>query len=149
MTRAVATIRERATAAQAAAQMEARDVGFLAVVRGDRVRGVITDRDLVVRGVAQGRDLRSTTVAALMSPVLVTCRPEESVEEAARLMAARGVRRLLVRGDAGGRLGVLSLGDLATRTGRPELAGEVLASASARERGRPARERSRSRTHFS
>jgi CBS domain-containing protein len=103
--------------------MREEDTGAVPIVDGDRPVGIITDRDIVVRGVADGdiqrpaRDLATTN--------LVTITPDTSTREAADLMAKHQVRRLpVVERDR--LVGIVSLGDLAVREGRDERMGETL-----------------------
>lgn len=112
---------------QEAANMMARlDIGFLPVLDGDRLVGAVTDRDLVVRAIAKGLDASATPVRAAMTEGIETLSPDEDVEKAAELMENRQIRRLVLKDDSGAYLGVVSLGDLAQRTGDHELSGEAL-----------------------
>jgi CBS domain-containing protein len=98
--------------AAAAAQMRDGDVGVLVLVDEGSVAGVITDRDIVVRAVADGRDPGTTTVGDIASRSVVTLGLDASVEEAARLMREHDVRRIpVVQGDRV--VGIVSIGDLA------------------------------------
>jgi CBS domain-containing protein len=99
--------------AEAATRMKEADVGILPVVDGDELVGVITDRDLVIRGTALGFDPASASVAEVMTRHVVFCRPSASVAQASRLMATERVRRLLVVDSARELVGMLSLGDIA------------------------------------
>jgi CBS domain-containing protein len=100
------------TVADAARLLGAEDVGSLPVVDGDRLVGVLTDRDIVLRVVREGRDPAATTVADVASRELETARPEQPLDEALRVMARRQVRRLPVL--EGGRLvGILAQADVA------------------------------------
>jgi CBS domain-containing protein len=126
MTPAIATVDVDATAAQAAAQMKARGIGLLGVMRDGELYGVVTDRDIALRGVAAGLDPTTTRVRELMSPGLVSCQGDSTVEDAARAMADEKVRRLIVR-DGLSPVGVLSLGDIAARTAASSLVDRALA----------------------
>ncbi|HEX6421014.1 MAG TPA: CBS domain-containing protein [Acidimicrobiales bacterium] len=95
----------------AAALMRERDIGDVVVVDGDEVRGIVTDRDLVVRALADGRQ-PETPLADVVSEGLVTVSPATSVQEAAEVMAEQAVRRLPVV-DQGRLVGIVSIGDLA------------------------------------
>ena len=101
------------TAADAAARMLSRhNVGALPVCAGGgQVRGMVTDRDIVLRCVAAGKDPKTTPVREIMSGRVVAAAPEEDAEEAARRMAREQVRRLPVL-EQGRLVGMLSLGDL-------------------------------------
>lgn len=96
---------------EAARKMRDRDVGSLLVVRDDIVYGMVTDRDLVVRGIAQAK-LADDPVGPLSSTDLVAVNADDDVAEALRLMREQAVRRLPVI-DGGQVAGVVSLGDLA------------------------------------
>ncbi|MDQ4048922.1 MAG: CBS domain-containing protein [Actinomycetota bacterium] len=101
------------TLAEAARVMREADVGPVLVVDdGGAVAGILTDRDIVVRAVADGRDPRSTPVREACSADLVTLTPDGDLDDAARLMREHDVRRLPVVQD-GRPVGILSLGDLA------------------------------------
>ncbi|MHC5053764.1 MAG: CBS domain-containing protein [Planctomycetota bacterium] len=128
MTRNAATVGQYTSLTDACAMMKERDIGLLPVTDGGRTIGVVTDRDIVVRGLAAGKDPSQTPVSEVMSRPPVSCGPGDSVEAAAQLMEARGIRRLLVLGEGAELMGVVSLGDIASRAASPELAGEVLAS---------------------
>jgi len=109
--------------------MEECDCGFVPVVDGDRLAGVITDRDIVLRAVAKGKDVRSTPARDCMTSPAVTASPETDAHEAADLMAERQIRRLcVVEGDR--LVGVVALGDLATEQIHVDEAGEALSSIS-------------------
>jgi len=100
------------TVVDAARIMRDRDVGNVLVTSGDELRGIVTDRDLVVRGVAEGGDIAGTTLDHLVSADLVTVRPDDDLEQAVNLMRERSVRRLPVV-EEGRPVGVVSLGDFA------------------------------------
>ena len=106
------TVEAGATVAEAAREMRAGDVGSVVVVENGAVAGIITDRDIAVRVVAQGLDPDATRVseAATMRPVTLTV--DQTVEDAIRLVREQDVRRIIVLQD-GRAAGVVSLGDLA------------------------------------
>lgn len=110
----------------AAAQMKSLNVGFLPVEEGGRLIGVVTDRDLVVRGLAQGLDPASTQVKDIISSDVVYCFEDDSIEDAARLMEENQIRRLIVCRQDRTPVGVVSLGDIAVRSGQEQLSGEAL-----------------------
>ena len=107
------TIGRSTTVAEAAQLMKSEDVGSVPITDGDRLVGVVTDRDIVVRAVAEGRDVQSTTVGDIASSDLVTIDPEQSIEEAVRLMGEHQVRRLPVVEEDGRLVGVLAQADIA------------------------------------
>lgn len=111
MTRDVRDVHPGDSLKTAAAKMAEIDVGSLPVTEGDRLVGVITDRDITVRAVAKGLPC-DAEVARAMSSGVVTCAADTPVEEAAHLMSEKQIRRLYVT--EGDRLaGVASLGDMA------------------------------------
>ena len=103
-------IEPAATLHQIAQRLAAQGVGALVVTEGDRVVGIISERD-VVRAVAAGKDLDSTTAAELGSRRVVTCTPDTTIPAAAELMMEHYVRHLLVE-DRNGPIGMVSARDL-------------------------------------
>jgi CBS domain-containing protein len=126
MTRQVEGVAPGATLQDAAQKMRSMDIGVLPVCQDDQLVGMITDRDIAVRSVAQGQDPGAAQVCDAMTQDLVFCYEDEDVEKAARLMEQRQIRRLPVL-DRNRRLaGIVSLGDLATRQGNDQLSAGVL-----------------------
>ncbi len=126
MTRDVQVIPPGAPVKVAAEKMKALDVGPLPVCDGDRLVGILTDRDIAVRAVAEGRDPKRTKVRDIMTPEVVYAFEDQDVEEAARLMRDRQLRRLVVLNREKRLTGIVSLGDLAVETRDKTLAGDVL-----------------------
>src|SRR5438067_4635513 len=112
MTTDVATVQVDTNLVDAAQTMREKDIGDVVVVDNDRLVGVVTDRDIVVRAVAEGLAPDSTTLGSVCSRDLVTVRPEDSTTDVARLMRDRAVRRVLACDDHG-LVGIVSIGDLA------------------------------------
>jgi CBS domain-containing protein len=112
------------TAQEAARLMKSEDVGALPIVEDGRLTCVITDRDLTVRGVAEGL-AAETPVSELASKNVVTIDPQQSLAEAARLMAEHQVRRLPVVEEDGRLVGMLAQADVA-QAGHDSLTGEVV-----------------------
>jgi CBS domain-containing protein len=111
MTRRVATVRPDDTVADAARRMRDADAGDVIVMDGDRFAGILTDRDIAIRVVANDRDPRTPVADVCSGTDLATVTPDTDVEEAVWLMRSKAVRRLPVL--EGGQLkGVVSLGDL-------------------------------------
>ena len=111
MTRDVETVTPEQTAREAASFMLSADAGSIPVIEGDRLIGMITDRDIAVRGVAKGHG-PDTPVRELMTSGLICARVDDDVEEVASRMSEAQVRRLPVI-DSDDRLcGIVSLGDL-------------------------------------
>jgi CBS domain-containing protein len=97
---------------EAACAMRDANIGDIIVLDGGRTCGILTDRDIVVRAVAGGRDIARTKVAEICSQELTTVSPTDSVEDAVRLMREKAIRRLpVVEGDKP--VGIVSIGDLA------------------------------------
>ncbi len=110
----------------AAEMMRLLNVGSLPIIEGERVVGIVTDRDIVVRGLALGFDPRGATVSDVMTRNVVTCSVEDDVNEVAQQMRDLQVRRLLVVDEQERLIGIVSLGDLAMEMEDQELAGRVL-----------------------
>ncbi|MEU9216722.1 CBS domain-containing protein [Streptomyces sp. NPDC048376] len=104
--------------------MRDRDLGAVLVTEGDLLRGLVTDRDLVVRSVAEGGDPEQTTVAGACSDDMVTVRSDEELDHAVRLMREHAVRRLPVVDD-GRPVGIVSLGDLAMERDQESALGDI------------------------
>ena len=115
MTTHVVYLPSQTTLAEAARTMREQDIGDVVVADGPSLAGLVTDRDIVVRGVAERRDPDATTVGEIMTRDLVTVRPDDTIQQAALLMRDRAIRRLLVCDDSEGLVGVVSIGDLAER----------------------------------
>lgn len=107
-----------------ALQMAEMDVGAIPVGKGDRLVGMITDRDLALRVLAEKRDPQTTRADEVMSPGVIWCRTEEDVEGAIHLVDQKKVRRLPVLNERKRLVGMLSLGDVAHGTGL-QLVGEL------------------------
>ncbi len=113
MTRGVVLIKADKKLSEAAKKMRDLEVGSLIVESHDGVvLGVLTDRDIIVRAVAEDKDLSSTVVTEIMTPDPVSCRAEDSIERAAELFAKHKIRRLLIKDATGAVVGSVSLGDL-------------------------------------
>jgi CBS domain-containing protein len=131
MTRGVECTRPEATLQETAEKMRDLDIGPMPVCGdNDRLLGMITDRDIAVRSVAEGQDPRNTRVKDIMTPHVVWCFEDQDVKEAARLMKENQVRRLLVLNRDKRLVGIVSLGDLAIETGDDKLAGSTLEAVS-------------------
>ena len=111
--------------AHAAKMMRDEDVGLAPIVQGDRLVGALTDRDIAMRVVAEGRDPETTTVREIASTDLVTIDPAQSLDEALRLMAQHQIRRLPVVEEDGRLVGVLAQADVA-RHGDDTQTGQVV-----------------------
>jgi CBS domain-containing protein len=124
MTANPCTIEADKPVSYAAKMMRDEDVGFAPIVEGDRLVGTLTDRDIAVKVVAEGRDPDATMVREVATNNLITVEPEDDLDEAMKLMARHQVRRLAVV--EGGRLvGVVAQADVA-REAKAKQTGEVV-----------------------
>jgi CBS domain-containing protein len=124
MTRDVRACEPNATVAEAAKVMAQEDVGPIPIVEDGRLVGIVTDRDIVVRVVAEGRDPKTTTVNEIASTELVTVSPDDDLDEALNRLAERQIRRLpVVEGDR--LVGIVAQADIA-RLGKDKKTGEVV-----------------------
>ncbi len=99
-----------ATVAEAAKMMKKEECGFLPVGENNKAQGVITDRDIVVRCIAEGKDPSQVKVKECMSSDVCACAEKDSLEDAARLMSDNAVSRLIVQTAAGDVCGILTFG---------------------------------------
>jgi CBS domain-containing protein len=129
MTPQPVTLPPTASLQAAAMLMKEHDIGDVFVVDGDSVRGVVTDRDLVVRGLAAGEPWAS--VGDICSEDIAAVRPDDEASDAVRVMTARSIRRLPVVQE-GKLVGVVTLGDLAAEYAPDSALGEI-SSASAND----------------
>jgi CBS domain-containing protein len=113
-----------ASVQEAARAMREQDIGDVIVIEHNQVCGIVTDRDIAVRIVAEAQDPAATTLAAICSHSLLTVTPTDSVEEAIRLMCLHAVRRLPVV-EAGKAVGIVSLGDLAVERDPKSVLGKI------------------------
>jgi CBS domain-containing protein len=126
MTKNAECIRPDATVRDAAGRMRDLDVGSLPVCDNDRIVGVVTDRDIAVRSVAEGHDPRADHVRDIMTNGVTYCFEDQDIREAADLMREKQIRRLPVLSRAKRLVGIVSLGDLAVQSGDEKLGGHTL-----------------------
>lgn len=100
------------TVMAAARAMKAYAIGDVLVLDGGRICGLVTDRDLVVRVIAEGRDASATPLREVCSREVATLEPDDDADRAVRLMTQRAIRRVPIV-ERGGVVGVVSIGDLA------------------------------------
>ncbi|MDO8440470.1 MAG: CBS domain-containing protein [Polaromonas sp.] len=129
MTRDVRTLTPSDTVASAAKAMEELDVGVIPVCEGDKLLGMVTDRDIVVRAVAQGLD-GNTPLAKVMSTEIRTARETDDLDTVLADMASSQIRRLPVLDGAERLVGIISIGDIAVKGQDEEDVGQSLADIS-------------------
>src|SRR6185503_3670579 len=117
MTRNVEIVSADSSLKEAATKMRELDVGLIPVCDGDRLQGMVSDRDITIRATADGRDPVKTKVSEIMSTDIAYCLEDQEVEEAISLMEARQIRRLPVLDTDKRLVGIVSLGDVAVHIG--------------------------------
>ena len=126
MTKEVQVIHPDDSLQAAAQKMSSHDIGFLPVLEADQMVGVITDRDLVLRGVAQGMNSTAMLGRDLMTSPVIYCFEDQDVKDAVKLMEESQIRRLVILSRSEKRpVGVISLGDLALNS-KSDTSAEVL-----------------------
>ena len=126
LTRDPHVIRPDAMICEAAKVMKDYDVGMLPVCDGERLVGSLTDRDLAIRAVAEGADSLSTKVKEVMTSNVCWCFEDQDLEDAAKIMEEKQIRRLPIVNRGKRLVGIISLGDLALRADNEHLTEEVL-----------------------
>src|SRR5512134_1766781 len=117
------------TVTEVARLMKAEDIGPILIVDNEQNRtlvGIITDRDLVVKAIAEGLDPKTTKVNEVMSKKLVTCYTDDDIEQAMNAMAQYQLRRIPVVEENMRLVGIISQADVATRLDEPDKTGEVV-----------------------
>jgi CBS domain-containing protein len=122
------TIQPSASVLDAAQIMRKSDVGDVIVVEGKRLFGILTDRDIVVRALAEGRDPESTRVSDICSRELTTVQATASVGTVVRTMREKALRRLPVVEETGEVVGIVSLGDVAVGRDRHSALADISAA---------------------
>ena len=112
MTRDPRTVSPETSARDAATIMREEDVGIVPVVEGSRLIGVVTDRDLAVRLVANGRDGNTTVREVMSSQKIATCRPDEDLDRVMDTMAREQVRRIPIVDERGSLVGIVAQADV-------------------------------------
>ena len=129
MTRDVVTSTQEATIVDVAQLMKNADIGPILIVDNETSNtlvGIVTDRDIVLKVIADGQDAKTTRVGDVMSKKLVTCRADDDVDIAMKAMAQFQLRRIPVVEDNMRLVGIISQADLATRVDTPKKTGEVV-----------------------
>jgi CBS domain-containing protein len=125
MTKEVEYVTNETSLQDAAEIMRRLDVGELPVVIGNEVAGIVTDRDITVRGVAEGFDPKTAEVVDIMTAGVIACRADDEIETVAKGMGSHKIRRMPVRDDHNKMCGMVSLEDLSPIIDKA-LLGEVL-----------------------
>ena len=132
MSRNVEVVNANASLEDAAIKMKNLDVGSIPVCDGDRLQGILTDRDITIRATANGRNPYVTKVSDVMTTTdIAYCLEDQEVEEAVSLMEARQIRRLPILNRDKRLVGIVSLADIAVHVGDRDLSGETLEEISA------------------
>ena len=126
MTCNVETIESKATLVEGARKMRSLEVGALPVWQNGKMIGMITDRDISIRGVAEKKNPSNTTVKQIMTSDVLSCFQNDDIFEAARIMEEESVHRLLVVDREGVPVGFVSLSDIAVKSHDEHLTYEVL-----------------------
>ena len=130
MHRGVSWVEPNTTISEVARMMRVNDIGSVPVGENDRLVGMVTDRDIICRAVAEGSDVNTLIVREVMSKPIIYCRADDDLQLAIRIMEKNKVRRLPVIDKDKRLTGMLALGDI-SQIGGQELAGEVMRSVSA------------------
>lgn len=126
MTSNTETVDSNASLVEVAEKMNRLSIGALPVWQGDELVGMITDRDITVRGVAQRKDISNTQVSEIMTPEVFYCLENDEIEQAARIMEEKSIHRLLVLNQEYEPTGFISLGDIAVKSRNEHLSWEIL-----------------------
>ena len=129
MTKDLVTCPPENTIVEVARLMKTEDIGPILIVDNEQSKtlvGIVTDRDIVVKAIADGQDVNTTRVGDVMSKKLVTCRADDDVDVAMKAMAQFQLRRIPVVEENMRLVGIISQADLATRVDAPEKTGEVV-----------------------
>ncbi|HYD65184.1 CBS domain-containing protein [Azospirillum sp.] len=134
MTKQVEIVSPDTSLRDAARMMRDADIGFLPVGENDRLVGTLTDRDIAIRAVADGKDANAK-VSDAMSPSIEYVFEDQDSSEAAQLMSSKQIRRLPVMSREKRLVGVLAIGDLATKTGDDDVVGQTVQDVSEPSKG--------------
>jgi CBS domain-containing protein len=129
MSKQLITLDGSARISEAAKQMLSADIGAVLVEENGKVCGIVTDRDIVIRAVAQGRDVDNTELSAICSTDLTMVSPNDPLESAVDVMRQKAIRRVLVADSQSQAIGILSLGDVASQQDSGAVLGQISAAA--------------------
>jgi CBS domain-containing protein len=127
MTQRPVTVQTTDTVTAAARSMRDGNIGDVVVLEADRIQGILTDRDIVVRALAEGRDPTRTTVGEICSRELTTLSPTDAIRDAEKIMRDKAIRRLPVV-EGGRPVGIVTLGDLAVERNPESALGGISAA---------------------
>jgi CBS domain-containing protein len=113
---------------EAARQMRAANVGAVIVAENGRMTGIVTDRDITIRAVAQGRDPNTTLLADICSSEVTALSPDDDIDRAVEIMREKAIRRIPVVDSRNEPVGILSLGDLALERDPRSVLGQISAA---------------------
>ncbi len=125
MSKNVQVVAPDASLREVAMKMKELDAGAIPICDNGRLRGIVTDRDIVIKTLTNGIDIHSATARDVMSSPIVYCFEDDDIGEAARIMEVKQIRRIVVLSRDKQMVGIVSLGDIAVR-GHEELSGEIL-----------------------
>lgn len=111
---------------EVANQMKNKDTGFIPICDGNRLKGTVTDRDIVIRAIAENRNPNETRVSDIMTPEVNYVFDDQSIEDATEIMQSKQIRRLMVLNRSKNLCGVLSLGDISSSKNQHSGSGETL-----------------------
>jgi CBS domain-containing protein len=114
---------------RAAQSMKNENVGPIPVIENEQTKklvGIVTDRDLALKVVADGRDPKSTKVEEVMTPKVVTCHPDDDLQKALDAMSEHQLRRIPVVDDDNKLVGIIAQADVATRVNQPQKTAEMV-----------------------
>lgn len=129
MTKCVVSLNAEDNVERAAQLMRKHNIGAIPVCNGDKVIGIVTDRDIAIRSSAEGQNSQKQTVREIMSSNPVVGDPNMDIEDASRIMSERQIRRLPIM-ESNNLVGVVSLGDIAVEPNLQEKAEEALSNIS-------------------
>ena len=124
------TVSEKDTVLQVARIMRDSDTGVVPVVDGKKIIGLVTDRDIVVRAIADGKDLDSVSVTDVMTKSVRSVKEDSTVDEVLNLMGSAEIRRVPVVNGNNEIVGIVSIGDLSTKTSKDNKVGKTVESIS-------------------
>ncbi|KMQ51215.1 CBS domain protein [Chitinispirillum alkaliphilum] len=125
MTRDFESLPENSSVLEAAKKMRDLNVGIIPIERNGNIEGIVTDRDITIRALAEELNPAKLSLGEIMTKEAFFCNTEDDVNRAAQLMEEKKVRRLLVKDKEGKFCGIVSLGDIATHVSK-DLSGEIL-----------------------